>query len=180
MSVETYWRESGLGELVGAFDRARSGEASVTPLPAVMTDLVRLHRLIREHRRMSVLEFGVGYSTVVLAHALAENEAEFSRLRPNGIALRPDDFRLFSVDASETWINSVRYRRELLHGRSSFTARSRPELIKANSPISMNDCPMWFRISSISTDRIPAMSPAQSTAWASAAGGVFRCPRTSC
>lgn len=109
LSVEGYWKESGLATLVASFDRARAeGASSSTPLPAVIADLVRLHRLVRQHRRMSVLEFGVGYSTVVLAHALGENEAEFNRLAPQGIVVGRDDFRVFSVDASSTWLTSVK------------------------------------------------------------------------
>ena len=108
MSVEAYWNESGLGALVEAFDGARAVGGGATPLAAVMADLVRLHRLVRQHRRMVVLEFGVGYSTVVLAHALAANEAEFERLQPAGVVVGAHDFQVFSVDACAAWLNSVK------------------------------------------------------------------------
>lgn len=72
-------------------------------LPPDLDDLARLHRLVRMRRSFSVLEFGVGYSTVVLADALARNEADFIAAgRP--VAPPAGAFRLCSVDTGPAWI----------------------------------------------------------------------------
>ena len=49
----------------------------VAPKSPEWDDLVRLHRLVRTRKVTTVLEFGCGHSTVVLADALAKNEREF-------------------------------------------------------------------------------------------------------
>lgn len=80
--VERYVDEHGLGELFDAQPRPHASpneavDPTVTePKPPVWEDLVRLHRTIRTRRVTTVLEFGCGFSTTVMAHALAANKAE--------------------------------------------------------------------------------------------------------
>lgn len=131
--VETdYWYREGLDKLVtpyadaGADDpfHATSGAATVAFAPQI-NDLARLHHLIRERMATTVLEFGVGFSTVVMADALAKNEAEFASL-PDAPKLRNRRaFQLVSVDASQHWIGKtekripahLRSRVEICHSR---------------------------------------------------------------
>jgi hypothetical protein len=54
---------------------------------------------------LTVLEFGVGYSTVVMADALAKNKADFAEEVKNIRCLHP--FKLFAVDADEHWIKEA-------------------------------------------------------------------------
>lgn len=86
---------------------ATSGKAKQAFAPKA-TDLARLHRLVRQRMAATVLEFGVGFSTLVLADALAKNEADFAAIenRPKLRNTRP--FHLFSVDASRHWITETR------------------------------------------------------------------------
>src|SRR3546814_663117 len=55
-------------------------------IPSDFLDLANLHRAVRKRRPKIILEFGTGFSTVVLAHAIG----------PGG--------RLYNVDANEHWI----------------------------------------------------------------------------
>jgi hypothetical protein len=64
-----------------------TGEIAANPV-----DLANLHRLIRRRRPSVVLEFGTGFSTVVIADALSRNGAG----------------RLWTVDASAAWIDNTR------------------------------------------------------------------------
>jgi hypothetical protein len=67
-------------------------------------DLVRLHQLILERRVTTVLEFGVGKSTLVMAHALslnAERHGEFVRTRLR----RHNAFELHSVDDLQKFVD---------------------------------------------------------------------------
>lgn len=109
-----YWRREGLDRLVDVYeDRAKedpyyatSGKVELAFEPQV-NDLVRLHRLIRDRMAQTVLEFGVGFSTVVMAHALTKNQADFEAL-PNPPRLRNRmAFKLFSVDSSRHWIDET-------------------------------------------------------------------------
>lgn len=72
-------------------------------LPPDPDDLARLHRLVRSRRAFNVLEFGVGYSTLVIADALARNEAEY-HLANTETPLPAGAFRLASVDTGVEWI----------------------------------------------------------------------------
>lgn len=101
-AADAYWRNEGLDKLA----ESESGAA----IPPNVHDLVRLHRLVRQGMACSVLEFGVGYSTVVLADALEKNELDFLALPERPELRTPKPFHLQSVDASETWIARTRER----------------------------------------------------------------------
>lgn len=112
-----YWKREGLDRLVALYQdpesadpfHATAGKAKTAFAPQV-ADLVRLHRLARTRMAATVLEFGVGFSTVVLADALAKNEVDFAAL-PDKPKLRNSRlFQLISVDASRHWIGETRKR----------------------------------------------------------------------
>ncbi|SFU46049.1 hypothetical protein SAMN05216339_102363 [Nitrosomonas eutropha] len=50
---------------------AVSGKIKI-PFPPKADDLVRLHKLIRHRRPFTIIEFGLGYSTVIMADASSE------------------------------------------------------------------------------------------------------------
>lgn len=60
-------------------------------------DLANLHRIVRELRPRIVIEFGCGFSTLAIAHALRMNSGK------NG-----KDGRLYVVEAVEKWASNVR------------------------------------------------------------------------
>jgi hypothetical protein len=84
-----------------------SADAQV-PLAPEPEDLARLHQLIRRRRVFTVLEFGVGYSTTIIADALEKNEKEWRTLKPVPAVRNRFMFQVFSVDASEQWIRRAR------------------------------------------------------------------------
>ncbi len=98
-----YFRAEGLADLVACSQSAGSNGHSVAIEPDV-DDLVRLHQLIRDRRAFTVLEFGTGYSTLVIADALAKNADDFASSDAEVELLPADAFRVFSVDASEAWL----------------------------------------------------------------------------
>ncbi len=92
----------------GVFD-AVSGKLRIPFRPEV-ADLVRLHKLIRQRKCFTVLEFGVGYSTAIIADALQKNQEGWRRLpQPPPIRNR-FMFQVFSLDASKAWIANTRKR----------------------------------------------------------------------
>jgi hypothetical protein len=98
-----YFRAEGLADLVACSQSAGSNGHSVAIEPDI-DDLVRLHQLIRDRRAFTVLEFGTGYSTLVIADALAKNADDFASSDADVELLPADAFRVFSVDASEAWL----------------------------------------------------------------------------
>ena len=90
-------------EDVGVLALLRPGENRA--IPPELPDLANLHRLVRRRRPNVVLEFGSGYSTVVIAHALSLN-ADDDRSRGGGT----EPPRLWSVDANEHWLETTRKR----------------------------------------------------------------------
>jgi len=80
------------------------------PFPPETDNLVRLHKLIRNRKPFTVLEFGLGYSSIIMADALEKNEKEWDSL-PNKPEIRNRFmFQLFSVDASNEWIENTKSR----------------------------------------------------------------------
>ena len=103
--VEQYIQREGLDRLLdfgadadyqeGVFD-AVSGNLTV-PFPPQAADLVRLHRTIRQRKSFTVLEFGVGYSTIVIADALRKNQQDWERLARKPEVRNRFMFQVFSV-----------------------------------------------------------------------------------
>ena len=92
----------------GAFDSV-SGELNI-PFPPEADDLVRLHKLIRNRRPFTVLEFGLGYSSIIMADALKKNQQDWDAL-PNKPEIRNHHmFQLFCLDASNDWIENAKDR----------------------------------------------------------------------
>ena len=86
----------------GVFD-AVSGKLNI-PFPPVIEDLARLHRLIRKRKAFTVLEFGSGLSTIVMADALSKNKAEFLALDKKSELRNRFMFQIFSVESDKKWI----------------------------------------------------------------------------
>ncbi len=78
------------------------------PIPPNPLDLVRLHKLVRQRKCFTVLEFGVGHSTIVLADALKKNEIDWNQLKDRPPIRNRFMFQLFSIDASLKWIKRTK------------------------------------------------------------------------
>jgi len=65
-------------------------------------DLFHLYSTVRKSSCVSVLEFGSGWSTLVLALGLYENAQSFGEEHRQSVR-HPNPFQLLTVDASEHW-----------------------------------------------------------------------------
>jgi hypothetical protein len=91
-----YLEENGLGRLCAV---GQSQE-----LPPKLDDLARLYRLVRDRMPFQVLEFGSGFSTVVMAEALKRNWEEYlARIQAEGRSRVFGPPRCVSVESSEKW-----------------------------------------------------------------------------
>jgi hypothetical protein len=71
--------------------------------PPHWDDLVRLHKLVILRKVTTVLEFGVGYSTLVLAHALNHNKEHYGNQVTKNLR-RSNPFELHTVDNLEKYL----------------------------------------------------------------------------
>ena len=111
-----YMKRHGLDKLIAddGAGAAAAINASVdpdirVPFAPQWDDLVRLHRLVISRKVTTILEFGVGYSTVVLAHALAENKQTHGAYVSENLR-RHNGFEIHSVDGDEYFIGIARDR----------------------------------------------------------------------
>lgn len=86
-----------------------SGWFTMNPYPIEWLDLSRLYALIRLRHVISVMEFGSGYSTVVMAHGLANNERDDGRVVRDSLR-RTSPYHLDAVDDMEQFLNITRKR----------------------------------------------------------------------
>jgi hypothetical protein len=121
-SIEAYVHKYNLNQLIDfnsdyteRFDLKQTGvlppdSSNAAPYTPDWFDLVRLHQIVLKRKITTVLEFGVGYSTVILAHALLENSKKYATFVAAN--LRKDNpFLVFSVDANSDFID---YTQDLL------------------------------------------------------------------
>lgn len=80
---------------------------NTTPILSEYDDLIRLHYLIRQRKVTTILEFGVGKSTVVFNHALNENKKDFGIFIDENLR-RTNPFECHSVDNNISYINTVK------------------------------------------------------------------------
>ena len=71
---------------------------------AELDDLVRLHYLVTSRKVTTILEFGVGKSSIVFDHALNLNKQNYTSF-VEGNLRRSNPFQCFSVDNNEEWIS---------------------------------------------------------------------------
>lgn len=118
MNTEDYITSNGLDKIINfqenieyeekVFDSV-SGKLNI-PFPPQSGDLVRLHKLIRSRKPFTVLEFGLGYSSIVMADALKKNQEDWENLHHKPEIRNRFMFQLFCVDASNDWIENVKDR----------------------------------------------------------------------
>lgn len=95
------------GEQSGIFDAV--DPAITDPYKPDWGDLVRIHRIIRQRRVTTVLEFGCGYSTLVMAHALLQNRNEYGEYVKSNLR-RGNAFQIYAVDDMPEYIEITRQR----------------------------------------------------------------------
>ncbi len=77
------------------------------PQPPELKDLYRLYQFIILNKRTTVLEFGCGYSSLIISHALKKLHNKNNK-KPFTRCFHP--FKLFVVDSEKKYINIVKKR----------------------------------------------------------------------
>ena len=176
--VISYVKENELDELLNAevAPVEKGIYATVDPTEAIpyspeWDDLVCLHKLVRMRRVTSVLEFGCGYSTVVLADALAKNEQEFGPfVRAN--LRRSNAFELHSVDDMPEYIDIAKNRLPTELRKRVFFTTSPVRMTTFNGRI----CTEYDQVPNIAPDFIYLDAPSQDSAVGEVSGISTRNP----
>lgn len=79
-------------------------ENVTSPLVSEYDDLIRLHYLIRKRKVTTILEFGIGKSTVVFNNALNLNKRDYGDYVENNLR-RANAFECHSLDNDAFWID---------------------------------------------------------------------------
>ena len=82
-------------------------------------DLGRLHLIARKRKVQKALEFGVGFSSIVISDAILKNEKEYDLRCETDAKIRDKGFSLYSVDSYKEWIEKTeqiipKYTREIV------------------------------------------------------------------
>ena len=131
----------------------------VAPYSPEWDDLVRLHKLVRTRKVTTVLEFGCGYSTVVLADALAKNEREFGAFVSANLR-RSNAFEIYSVDDMSGYIKITQDRLPTDLKERVFFKQSDVQTTTFNSRI----CTEYVALPNIASDFIYLDAPSQHSA----------------
>tara|TARA_S200000501_G_scaffold240819_1_gene225660 strand:+ start:3302 stop:4087 length:786 start_codon:yes stop_codon:yes gene_type:complete len=107
-----YYYENKLDELLGyEYDKIDLYEPGYVfdidgkdPFAPDCDDLIRLHYIIRSRKVLTVLELGVGWSTMVMADALQKNHSDYYQEIKNTLR-RVDPFTLYTVDTEKKYID---------------------------------------------------------------------------
>ncbi len=84
------------------------------PFPPEWDDLIRLHWLITTYKITTIMEFGIGFSSLIMAHALSLNYERHHHFVNENLR-RNNAFELWSVDTDQKFIETslVRIPKEL-------------------------------------------------------------------
>ena len=77
------------------------------PAPSELDDLIRLHYLVNSRKVTTILEFGVGKSTIVLDQSLEQNKSKHADFVKQNLR-RSNPFECHSVDNSKKWIEETK------------------------------------------------------------------------
>ena len=125
------------------------------PFGPELLDLYRLHQIILKYKRTTVLEFGVGWSTKVMANALLINKKKYLSRIKNLRFNNP--FQIHSVDNFKKYISLTKKKLSINERKNTFIKFSKVKMCKFNGRIATE----YENIPSINPDLIYLDGPSQ-------------------
>jgi hypothetical protein len=122
LDIEEYYYSSGLDVLFNGhinsnapkFDKYipnpydRVDPRNLIPYRPELDDLTLLHYAVTSRKVLTILEFGIGFSTLVFSHALASNKQKYAH-KLEELKLRVSNpFECHSIDNYRSWIKKVK------------------------------------------------------------------------
>jgi len=127
-----------------------------TPYSVEMDDLIRLHYLVTSRKVTTILEFGVGQSSIVFDHALEENKLKYADFVKDNLR-RSNIFECHTVDNNEQWLEEVKLNNPSL--KNVFFNHCPCRMTTFNDRI----CTMYDNLPNVSPDFIYLDAPDQFT-----------------
>jgi hypothetical protein len=131
------------------------------PFTPELDDLIRLHFLIKKRKVTTVLEFGIGHSSLTISHALSLNKNQYAK-DLNGLR-RSNPFELHSIENNLEWVENtkINFKNEYEHlSEISNFHYCPPEVGDFNGRM----CTYYHNIPNISPDLIYLDGPDQFSA----------------
>jgi hypothetical protein len=94
-----YLRNHGVMDLINEMELGDEGR-----IKPDYRDLARLHSVVYSRKVFTILEFGIGYSTLVMTDALTKNRVEWYQLASKPRIRNSKLYELHSVDTDSDWI----------------------------------------------------------------------------
>jgi len=82
------------------------------PFPPELDDLTRLHYLITKRKVVTILEFGVGKSTIIFNDALIKNKKKYKNFISKNLR-KKNLFECHSLDNQKAWIKKIKSNNKL-------------------------------------------------------------------
>lgn len=136
LDIESYLLEHNMADIVSNSNQPTLGVNDMVtenPYKPELEDLYRLHRFVIDSRRTTILEFGVGWSTLVFANALDYNAKIYSNEIRN--LRRNNPFEVHSVDNEPRFIDIARDRLPDRLKKHAFLYHSNVEMAEFNGRI---------------------------------------------
>ena len=83
------------------------------PFSTELDDLIRLHYLVTSRKVTTILEIGVGKSTVVFDHGIQKNKLKYADFVKNNLR-RSNPFECHSIDNNKKWIETTKSNNHIL------------------------------------------------------------------
>lgn len=110
--IQNFFIKIGLGRLINLSNSNNKKfideRRQKNPQPPDLNDLYYLYQFIILNKRTTVLEFGCGYSSLIMHFALKENERKYGPIKPFERCEFP--YHLFSVDNQKKYIKIAKSR----------------------------------------------------------------------
>ncbi|MDC0983307.1 hypothetical protein OAR28_04440 [Amylibacter sp.] len=170
MKNKNYLKVTGLEDILDAFIEKSD------PNQKVMyneEDICYIHKLVRKRKPFTTLEFGVGFSTLTIAHALMLNKLEFDALKDQPKVRNTKMFKHYVVDTNEFWLNNT---------QSKFPLQLAPfvEFNYSKTHITMlgnlQVCSLYEKIPDVIAEFIYVDAPDPKDVTGSINGLTFQCP----
>mgnify|MGYP006146575129 FL=1 len=100
-----YIETSGLKKYLEEFSKNSDSNQSVM---YNSDDLTYIHNLIRDRKPFTTFEFGVGFSTVAIAHALKLNKLKFEKLEEKPKLRNSKMFKHYVLDTNKYWLDNTK------------------------------------------------------------------------
>tara|TARA_Y100000591_G_scaffold326135_1_gene348253 strand:- start:9 stop:890 length:882 start_codon:yes stop_codon:yes gene_type:complete len=123
-----------------------------------LDDLCRLHYLIQKRKITTILEFGVGKSTIIFDDALEKNRSNLnSKIKKNSMIRRSNKFECHTIDDQIKWIDNIKKK---FQTKNIIFHKSNVKMTTFNG----KKCTMYNKLPTISPDFIYLDGPARFSA----------------